>query len=81
MLNRSSLLLYSVILFTVFKYGGYPVYSMNKTGGRRKLLTTSATVEGAEVQHLLKLLFWGKNIYNYEHCCPDHNLAGSRALI
>ena len=61
LLRRGCVLLHSIMYYCVqsLNKGGYRVYSMNKTGGRKKLFITSASaeVDGAGVQHLLKPLF------------------------
>ncbi len=67
LLSRGSVLLYSILLCTNSKNRGDCVYSMNITGGRRKLSITRASAVtwgsscSATYQHLLKPLFRGKN--------------------
>jgi len=63
-MSRGSVLLCSILMCKVSKYRGFRVYSVNKTGGRKKMFITSTSAAGnkerclAPSQHLSKLLFW-----------------------
>ncbi len=71
LLSRGSVLLYSNVYRTVSKFRGLRVYSMNKTGGRRKLFLTSANVACWGSRYSLSTFsrpcFGVKPVYNYGH--------------